>query len=489
MTPSEFIAARGGKEIALLEAPAVVDAEIVNDANTVRAPWEGRIQRVSGDWFASVPPRREWLLCDRRRGGEGVLPMGKVGQLIGEGGVSKTSALIQLALAVATGAPWFGTFDVPKPGRVLACFGEEDAEELHRRFFNAAKAMSVAPPKEGAIIALPLVGMPVPMIEAGYGGDFEDAPFLTWLRDFVSLEGPFALVLLDPLSRFAGSDAEKDNAVGTRFIQGLESLVEPSQGATILACHHTNKVSRGAGARVDTASGRGSSSLTDGVRWVAALSSEPVRVESPEERERLGEVVTLAFTKSNYSRKADPLLLRRDPSRMGTLVPLDAIDVSTVSAALRGPDRREARSAELAARREERERAKAEEHARKEAAAVAKRAARFREEELAALAVIGERPGITLAELRSEIAAKLGGCGHDAAKDAITRLGPSVRTETGKSNSKLHYLAHTSVCRLAGAGLPLAETPSSLPPPKAASIQRGTGGFDSTGHTHAEWAP
>jgi len=408
-----------------------------------------------------------------------VLPKGKVGQLVGEGGVSKTGALVSLALATASGSPWLGTFDVASPGRVLACFGEEDAEELHRRFYNASKAAHVPPPPPGMIVTLPLAGMPVPMIHAAsHGGEFTDAPFLVWLRAYVQSEGPFALIIVDPLSRFAGSDAEKDNAVGTRFIQALEGLVVPSGGATILACHHTNKVSRGAGARVDTASARGSSSLTDGVRWVAALSAETVNAESPEERERLGEVVTLSFTKSNYSRKADSLLLRRDPDRMGALVPLDTVDIDMVQAAKRGSPQRDQRRAEADARREERARKVAEEKAKTEATKIARKAARHRDEEDAALSIIGERPGITGDELRAEMAARLAGCSHDATKDAVARLGAGVRRDTGRNNSKLHFLTSAdSGRRLAAAGSPFAADHASSPPPHTASVQGVVGGF------------
>jgi RecA-family ATPase len=163
------------------------------------------------------------------------------------------------------------------------------------------------------------------------------------------------LVVLDPLSRFAGLEAETDNAVATRFVQSCECLASPD-ATTVLVSHHNNKVSRGRG-DVATADGRGSSAFGDGFRWVASLTPLDVRkaIEDPEERERLGEAVTLSFTKSNYGRKGDQVQLRRDQDRNGALVPLDEVDLATVEAARRANPACSARAATAEAEMAERD--------------------------------------------------------------------------------------------------------------------------------------
>ncbi len=234
---------------------------------------------VPAAWYSERPPARTWLLRDvRRPDSRGVLPLGKVGQLIAEGGAGKTMALCQLAVAVATGTAWLGAFGVQKPGRVLLALGEEDAEEAQRRLYAArAASPAVRAPEPGAIVVMPLAGVAASMLELDDRGNLVETPWLTEFRSYVRA-GDFRLVVVDPLSRFAGPTAEKDNAAGTRFVQALESLVSPT--STVLNGHHTNKGARGANGKVDGTSGRGSTSLYDGARWQCVLETVSTRAKS-----------------------------------------------------------------------------------------------------------------------------------------------------------------------------------------------------------------
>jgi hypothetical protein len=132
------------------------------------SPFASKLVAVSAEWFTRAPPARPWLLRDSRRpGAPGVLPLGKVGQLIAPGGVGKTMTIAQLGCSVSTGAPWLGTFSVAPEGkgRVLLVLGEEDAEEAQRRLYNASKALGVPTPDPGAVVVLPLAGVPCAMLE------------------------------------------------------------------------------------------------------------------------------------------------------------------------------------------------------------------------------------------------------------------------------------------------------------------------------------
>ncbi|MFO0637800.1 MAG: AAA family ATPase [Polyangiaceae bacterium] len=311
-------------------------------------PWDGLALSSSAAWFSTPPAAREWLLRDARTG-SGVLPSGKVGLVVGEGGVSKTMALVQLAVAVATGTRWLGAFDVAQRGRVLLILGEEDADEVHRRAYNARRSSGAHFPEDGALVVLPLHGVPAAML----GPHGEPAAFARWLAAFVAESGPYALVILDPLSRFAGPEAETDNAAATAFVQGLEALAASAGGATVLAAHHTNKGARGPGGQVSGASARGSSGFTDGCRWVATLAAERVRHEAPEADARLGELVTFAVPKSNYARKPEPLALRRDLENGGALVPLDTADRAIIAQAQASADPKARRATERATERED----------------------------------------------------------------------------------------------------------------------------------------
>lgn len=405
-------------------------------------PWTSRIYPLS-DEYTATPPSRTWLLRDRRTGA-GVLPLGKVGQLIAAGGAGKTMACAQLAVAVATGTPWLGCIDVVSPGRVLFLLGEEDAEEVHRRIHNAARATKSPTPDVGMIVAMPLAGIPSAMLEKR-AGNVEDAPFLTWLRSFLAETNDWRAIIIDPLSRFAGDDAEKDNAQGTRFVQALESLAGQT-GATVMVAHHTNQTSRaqapgGKRQTVDASSGRGVTSLVDGSRWSASLSREAIPGLAPDVSDHIGELVHFAWAKSNYSRRWADVVLRHDRDHGGALVPVDDGDLGMVEQAkrnavvtpgLKETARDERRDKKKSAERRERE-------DRKQAAEDAK--VKLRADEDSALQeIVHAEPGINAGDIRSKLAARFGSFERERTKDVIARAGAALRTECGPKNSKLHFL-------------------------------------------------
>ncbi|MBX3210752.1 MAG: AAA family ATPase [Labilithrix sp.] len=379
------------------------NANAAND-QTEAAPWETRVTVVPNEWYEQPAPPRRWLLRDSRRDGEGVLPLGKVGLLLAEGGAGKTMAVVQLSLAVATGKQWLGAFDVAESGKVLLILGEEDAEEVHRRIHRAARREQAILPPEGSIVTLPLTGIACSMIEDG-----EDSAFLRWLRKYVEETGPYSLVVADPVSRFCGPDAERDNAAGTRFCQGLESLVEPSGGATILGCHHVNKTSRGTGATVDASSSRGSSAITDGVRWVSAISVEHI----PEAV--IESVLTFTIAKTNYAKKAPPLELRYTDG--GVLVPLEDGD------------------RELA----EQARDEADPRARRERKRETAKSNRLAEIDNVVVALVTAHPGIGTTDLRTNLKAKAG-CSTDHADTAVARMILAGRVRRTEGKKKEHFI-------------------------------------------------
>lgn len=416
------------------------------------APWAERILQPPSEWFSTPPARRTWLLRDRRTpNSDGVLPLGKVGQLVAEGGGGKTMALIQLAIAVATGTPWLGALDVVSPGRVLAILGEEDADEVQRRLYNAARATSAPTPALGSIVTMPLAGLPSEMICRGPDGNPTDAAFLVWLRDLLKKSEGWRLILIDPLSRFAGMDAEKDNAQATRFVEALESLAVLT-GATVIVAHHSSQSSRGGGQRVGATASRGVTALVDGVRWAATLGVEQVQGLESDARERLGEVVTLSFVKSNYSRRGEPILLRRDLAHGGALVPIDDADEAFISSAKEEntPSRR--KLAEREAIRVEREERAAKAKQAKVADREARSSARRAEEDSALRATVSGTPGIHEAELISELRARLVSCSDTSARAAVARgrLAGWLDVRRGPKNALQHFIKEQQVFDLDG---------------------------------------
>lgn len=276
-------------------------------------PLEGMFKPV-GKTLVEVPPPRRWLLTradDETRGATscGFLPHGKVAMLAAQGGAGKTHLAISLALSVATGRRWLDAYDVATAGHVLLLLGEEDAAEVWRRLYYAGRAMRLTDAQiEQAgeqVTAVALAGAATVLVDQ----DGSDTRLLARLRRKIKSRH-WALIIADPLSRFAHADAEKDAHAATRFVQALESLIfEDSGRPTVLVCHHTGKASRDGQASASTSNARGSTALTDGVRWCAELS----RTEGG---------AKLSLTKSNYGPGAPPLeLVVRDDGYLSVATP------------------------------------------------------------------------------------------------------------------------------------------------------------------------
>jgi RecA-family ATPase len=271
----------------------------------------------AGDWLnGKAPgPRKALLEVPTEDGPKMFLPSGKTAMLVAPGGTGKTSILTQLALSIATGKKWLDTFEVASPGRVLLALGEEDADEMHRRIYYSARLMDLdADARQAAYSNLHVM----PMYGANCGfvadqalampGEIEtgESAFYTQFKALLKERGPWEAIIIDPASRIMGADAEIDNAKATRFVELLERLTKAPGNPTVLIAHHTNKAATRE-ARTDQTAARGSSALTDGVRWQVNMD----RCEMPgalADRNR----ADLRLVKTNYGPRVKALGLIRD---------------------------------------------------------------------------------------------------------------------------------------------------------------------------------
>jgi hypothetical protein len=265
------------------------------------------LEAIPADWLTTRPAPRQWLL---RRNGVGVVPLGKVGFTIGSGGVGKTIANVGKAICVATGAPWLG-FEPETPGLVVLLLAEETADEVHRRIYSAARCMKLSQAQMQLaaknIIAVPLAGQNVALTSSDGRGNVSTTTSYTHLMEALKAIGrPISLVIVDPLARWAGSEAETNNGAATRFVEVLESLTELPGTPTVDCTHHKNKVGR-QNSTGNVSDARGSTAITDGGRW--AMNVEP---DGPS-------AVVLSLSKANYSAPMDPILAVRDRMHGGAL--------------------------------------------------------------------------------------------------------------------------------------------------------------------------
>lgn len=282
-------------------------------------------ERDGGDrWLKDTPRGRRYLLkhdADDGRGPRGVLAAGRVAFLASAGGVGKSHALCQLALAVAvadlSGTKWLGCFSVEEGGRVLLVMGEEEETEIRRRLFDAAKTMGLNDAQRelaiSRIVPMGLAGRTDVALtrEVGPGEAETETTFSAAFRAHLESQ-EWACIILDPLSRFAGGDVEKDNSAATRMVQVLEKFSHLPGIPTVVVAHHTRKGVKGDDSK-DADDMRGASGLKDGARFVAVLED----VERPDEK--APRLVRLRVVKNNYGFRPPDLCLARDDDANGAL--------------------------------------------------------------------------------------------------------------------------------------------------------------------------
>lgn len=273
-----------------------VDAAIAAARPASLGPIADAWKPLAEGLLSTAPKPRQWLFRhpsrDRvpvdDRHGDGMLPLGKVGLLASAGGVGKTMALVDAAVAVLTGRRWLGHFDVDAAvtGDVLLVLAEEDHEEVHRRLYSLAEGLGLTEAErrdiERRLVVLPFAGVPCAVASGSSDGGLQATRVVDELLSRMAGR-QWALVCFDPLARVAGAPIDVDNANATFVIQQFERIAVAT-GATVLIAHHSSKLAR----REGKADSRGASAIEDGVRWVGTL---------------VGDTETAKFqqTKSNYS--------------------------------------------------------------------------------------------------------------------------------------------------------------------------------------------
>jgi hypothetical protein len=215
-----------------------------------------------------------------------------VGAWLGEGGISKTYALLQTAhgLADGTGLGPLKAAD-PSGSEVLMLFGEDPQDEVERRLWAISDG-GFFPPK---LHVASTVGRLGPLMRLDNNNPVK-APAFFWLRETLINHLYLDLLILDPKSRFYGLD-ENNNDHATQWISALESLAQEFN-LTILFTHHVSKTN---GKNLDQNMSRGASAIVDGCRWVAGMSylsgAECKRYEIDNPKE----YVVLDIVKTNYA--------------------------------------------------------------------------------------------------------------------------------------------------------------------------------------------
>lgn len=265
-----------------------------------------QVQALGADWLDAPPTPREWLVtfaddeddddaprhpADERdddaklRRRRGLLARRELHVLAGEGGAGKGRLATQLALAVAashegrTGpfASRLGLDVHPSSGKVLLLVGEDDAHEIQTRAFGAHRAERYTADDANALEAIrervrwrTFRGEPFALVETGADRrSAVETTDLETLRAYLEAEGPWALVVIDPLARFVGLD-ENDNAAMHKAAALVEQLCKVSGEPAVLVVAHTRKPTKGE--NLSQHDVRGASSVVNAARLVAMMA-------------------------------------------------------------------------------------------------------------------------------------------------------------------------------------------------------------------------
>lgn len=244
-----------------------------------------------------------------------------VGMLAGPGGVGKTMLELQVAMALASGThACGGMFKFDKPAPTVFVAAEEDVRVLTHRLHAVAHALFSQPERSGVDIAYPEFVERLHRNLRLYPGGSAALTLVDRERhrtqrldELVKAARDARLVLIDPMRQFHDLD-ENDSSAMNAVVLALRYLAQ-SSGAAVVFAHHVSKAATYSGLGDVSGAARGSSALTDGVRWQLNLSRP-----SKEQAHRFGIAedsrggyLLLDLAKANYTAFQSTGLLERQP--------------------------------------------------------------------------------------------------------------------------------------------------------------------------------
>lgn len=261
---------------------------------------------------------------------------GTVGSIISPGGAGKTMFLMQLCTFLAGGTDTLKMGDGLKNGKIAYIAAEDPEPALLHRVHSIGNIIRHSLWEE---VAKNL------SIEAltGYSPNLDDE---RWMRLIIGVATGQRLLVLDTLRRFHQND-ENDAGAMSRLLAQLE-YVAMETGCSIIFAHHTSK-SAAVNGRGDTQqAARGSSVLTDNVRFQSFLSGMS-ESESREYRDPFtgsdfigmdrNSYVRFGVSKSNYGPPINDRWFRRGEG--GVLEPVDLLPARERTEKPKGKERNE----------------------------------------------------------------------------------------------------------------------------------------------------
>ena len=237
-----------------------------------------------GNCFEEIPPAIDYVL-------PGMIH-GTVGAIISPGASGKSYFAMQLGIQIASGADVLGWKQSLKTGEVVYLAAEDPPVALHSRLFELGKLLTEADRRSviEKFTIHPLVG----------SRDLPDLMAPATEHGLIEVARGKRLVILDTLRRFHAGN-ENDSGAMARVIAAMEYL-SAETGASVVFLHHSSKSAALGGTVDEQQSSRGSSVLTDNVRWQAYLStmSKAEAKENKVDPDSRRYFVRFGISKQNY---------------------------------------------------------------------------------------------------------------------------------------------------------------------------------------------
>ena len=245
------------------------------------------------DWTDSDPPEREWLV-------KGLIPMGTVTFISGDGGLGKTLLGQQLVMAAAFGRTWCGRVVQQTPS--VAMFCEDTVDEIRRRAVPILQSLGAArdDPQLAAAHFLCPVGKNNSLMYSTWRGEHHTGYHTTEvyreLRAFACMRKA-RLLLIDSLHDvFTGNENFRPEA--RAFVQALARIAVTINGAVVVLAHPSMAgLDRGSGTSGSTA-------------WNNAVRSR-LYLTRPEHAGRGNDLRLLTTVKANYGRVGERIVLKQ----------------------------------------------------------------------------------------------------------------------------------------------------------------------------------
>jgi len=285
----------------------------------------------------TIPPRPRFDALDALERDQDpidlVLPglmAGSVGSIISPGGAGKSFLALELSLLITTGFDLSGFAGGVhyKKGSVGFVAAEDPALAIAHRMRAIGKDHLTPDLRQEfarAITIEPLAGMKVDIMQK------------KWFDFFMHFAADKRIVFLDTLRRIHLLE-ENDSGQMADLIGTME-MVSTQTGCALVFLHHTSKSSAINGQGDAQQASRGSSVLTDNVRWqafMAGCSKEEASKYAIDE-ERRGFFVRAGVSKQNFGAPVPEVWLRRADG--GVLVPAHLKITSSVARGATGKGR------------------------------------------------------------------------------------------------------------------------------------------------------